>query len=63
MSFRLIASILLSVFVVAANWFDAIQTGNMAEFVTFLIFFGVCIISYCLERKNPPESSSRRDWS
>jgi hypothetical protein len=45
MSFRLIAQILLAVFVVAANCFDAIETGNMAEFVTFLIFFGVCVIN------------------
>jgi hypothetical protein len=57
MSFRLIGQILFSVFIVAANWFDAIQTGNMPQFVTFLMFFGVCVISCYLERKwkdHPP---------
>jgi uncharacterized membrane protein len=57
MSFRLIAQILLAVFVVAANWFDAIETGNIAEFVTFLISFGVCVITYYLERKPKDHSS------
>jgi hypothetical protein len=51
MSFRLIAAILLWVFLFVEHWYEYKEWGNLGWFIMFLVFAGVCFISYYLEWK------------